>query len=300
MDFQFDSIKPVPFLEYKAVLSDPDNASEFDIVIDGESSLEAYCKSLFQKIYKIEFSEISPFLKYQCLLYKDILSWLNSLEQLIKSNVELFDSKLLVQRKIMFTSLIDIKRENLQPKKEFEPKPKRSGKKPNCYSDDKSFCFEEDLAYIETLETTTEKIRYLNSQIADYTLFLPEYESNQLRKFDEQCNVKINHLLNDEKLQKQIEAEKLTKMDSVTKNPVNAELKAISYAFVQLRQKKGKDGKPILDWTTKQTVDYICNTLCEPDGTSYNPATVRTYLSPNNSYGRPKKDDEIDIDGLNL
>lgn len=300
MDFQFNSIKPVPFTEYKAVLSDPANASEFDIVIDGERSLEAYCKSLFQKVYKIEFSEIPSFFKYQCLLYKDTLTWLNNLEQLIKAHIELFDTKLLVHRKIMFTTLIDLQRENIQPHKEFVPKLNRSRNKPNCYSDDKSFCFEEDLAYIDTLETTTEKIRYLNSQITDYTLFLPEYESNQLRKFDDQCRVKINHLLNDEKLQKQIEDEKHTKIVPIVKNPINAELKALCYVFVQLKQRKGKDGKPLLDWTTKQIVDFICNTLCEPDGTSFNPATVRTYLSPNNLYGRPKKDDEIDLDSLNL
>ena len=300
MDLRRANIKTVPFPEYISVLPDLADSSEFDIVIVGESSVDAYSLSLFHKIYSIEFSEIDPFFRYQCNLYKDPLTWLTNLKQLIKENLELFDTKLLVQRKFMFTSQINLRRERYQTQKEDEPKIKKSRKKPNCYSDEKVFCFEEDLAHVDSLVSLTEKILYLRARIKDYTLFSPEYENTQLKKFDVQCQVLIDHLLNEDNLLQQIEAQKQTNHTVSVRYPVNANLKAVCYAFVQLRQNKGNEGKPVLEWTTKQTVDYICNTLCEPDGTLFNPATVRTYLSSNNVYGRPKKDDEINLDGIIL
>jgi hypothetical protein len=300
MDLRRANIKTVPFPEYISVLPDLADSSEFDIVIVGESSVDAYSLSLFHKIYSIEFSEIDPFFRYQCNLYKDPLTWLTYLKQLIKENLELFDTKLLVQRKFMFTSQINLRRERYQTQKEDEPKIKKSRKKPNCYSDEKVFCFEEDLAHVDSLLSLTEKILYLRARIKDYTLFSPEYENTQLKKFDVQCQVLIDHLLNEDNLLQQIEAQKQTNHTVSVRYPVNANLKAVCYAFVQLRQNKGNEGKPVLEWTTKQTVDYICNTLCEPDGTLFNPATVRTYLSSNNVYGRPKKDDEINLDGIIL
>ena len=300
MDLRRATIKTVPFPEYITVLPDLADSSEFDIVVVGEQSEEAYCFSLFQKIYNIEFSEIDPFFRYQCNLHKDAFTWLTCLKQLIKENLELFDTKLLVQRKFMFTSQINLRRELLQARKEDLPKPKKIRKKPNAYSDEEVFCFEADKAHVNTLETLTEKILYLKARIKDYDLCSLEYENTQLKKFDVQCQVLINHLLNEDQLLQQIEAQKQNNHAVTVRYPVNANLKAVCYAFVQLRQNKGSDGKPVLEWTTKQTVDYICNTLCEPDGTLFNPATVRTYLSSNNVYGRPKKDDEIHLDGIIL
>lgn len=300
MDLRRANIKTVPFPEYITVLPDLADSSEFDIVVVGERSEEAYCFSLFHKIYTIEFSEIDPFFRYQCNLHKDAVTWLTCLKQLIKENLELFDTKLLVQRKFMLTSQINLRRELLQTKKEDLPKQKKTRKKLNAYDDEQVFCFDTDQAHIDTLETVTEKILYLTGRIKDYSLFTPEYENTQIKKFDVQCKVLIEHLLNEDKLLQQIEAQKQTNPGLTVRNPVNADLKTICYAFVQLRQTKGKDGKPYLDWTIKQTADYICNTLCEPDGTLFNLATVKTYLSPTNLYGRPKKGDEIELDGLNI
>jgi len=300
MELRLATIKTVPFPEYITVLPDPAEASEFSIAIVGESSVDAYCLSLFYKIYTIDFSEIDPFFRYQCGLYKDPFTWLKFLKKLIKANLELFDTKLLVQRRFMFTSQIDLRKEKYLSQKADEPKLKQLPKKPNCYSDEKVFCFEEDLAHVDSLVSLAEKILYLKARIKDYTLFSPEYENTHLKKFDVQCQVLIDHLVNEDKLLEQIESQKLPRLEPFARNPVNVDLKAICYALVQLRQKKAKDGKPILDWTIKQTVDYICNTLCEHDGTLFNPATVRTYLSSNNVYGRPKKDDEINLDGIIL
>lgn len=300
MDLRRATIKTVPFPEYITVLPDLADSSEFDIVVVGERSEEAYCFSLFHKIYTIEFSEIDPFFKYQCNLHKDALTWLTCLKQLIKENLELFDTKLLVQRKFMFTSQINLRRELLQTKKEDLPKPKKTRKKPNAYDDEQVFCFDLDKAHVDTLDTVTEKILYLTGRIKEYSLFTPEYENTQIKKFDLQCKVLIKHLMQEDQLLQQIEAQKQTKTSTNVKYPVNAELKAICYAFVQLRQRKGRDGKLILEWSTKQTVEYICNTFCEPDGSSFNPSTVRTYLSTGKIENRPKKDDEIDLEGLFL
>ena len=298
MDLRRANIKTVPFPEHMTVLPDLADSSEFDIVVDGERSEETYCFSLFHKIYTIEFSEIDPFFRYQCNLHKDALTWLTCLKQLIKENLELFDSKLFVQRKFMFTSQINLRRELLQTKKEDLPKQKKTRKKLNAYDDEQVFCFDIEQAHIDTLETVTEKILYLAGRIKDFSLFTPEYENTQIKKFDVQCKVLVEHLLNEDKLLQQIEAQKQTMPIATVKYPVNADLKVICFGFVQLRQKKGKDGKPVLDWTIKQTVDFICNTLCEPDGTLFNPATVRTYLSSSNGFGRPKKDDEINLEGI--
>jgi len=90
MDLRRATIKTVPFPEYITVLPDLADSSEFDIVVVGERSEEAYCFSLFHKIYTIEFSEIDPFFRYQCNLHKDALTWLTCLKQLIKENLESF------------------------------------------------------------------------------------------------------------------------------------------------------------------------------------------------------------------
>ncbi len=300
MDSQYNNIKAVPFTEYSALRQEQSKKPDLDIVIDGEISLNDYCTALFIKIFEIGLSELNAFLKYQCRLYKDPVLWLNSLEKLMKVNVKMFGDVEQHQRHIKLISLIDNQRDKLLPNPDDDSKPKKSCKKVNGFSDDKEFNFESVLLHLKTLETTAEKILYLNAQITDYRIHPPDYECKQLEKFDEQCRFMIGHLKNEEDLLQQVEAQKLAKIDSIVKFPVNAELKALCYAFIQLREKKGKNGKPLLPWTTKQTNYFISNILCELDGSSFNPGTVRTYLSPGKSSNRPKEDDEINLNDFNL
>ncbi|MDP2423754.1 MAG: hypothetical protein U1C46_06955 [Bacteroidales bacterium] len=60
--------------------------------------------------------------------------------------------------------------------------------------------------------------------------------------------------------------------------------------------KPTRNGRAILPWTITEATQYICSTLCEPDGSSINPVTVRTYLSASKPDSRPKSHTEINFD----
>ena len=218
----------------------------------------------------------------------------------MKVNIKMFSDAELQLRHFKLISLMDIQRDKLLPNPDDDPKPKKSRKKVNGFSDDKEFSFESVLLHLQTLETTAEKILYLNSQISDYRLHPPDYVCEQLEKFDEQCRFMIKHLLDEVDLMQQVEAQKQARFDTTLRLPVNVELKALCFAFTQLRQKKGKNRKPLLPWTTNQTIDFICSTLCDLDGFPFNQGSVRTYLSPGKFGNRPKEDDEINLNGFDL
>jgi hypothetical protein len=77
--------------------------------------------------------------------------------------------------------------------------------------------------------------------------------------------------------------------------PYNGNLKTLCDFFYKLMKKKATNGKPIFPWTIAQATDHICNSFCEPYGSTINSATVRTYLSSSKPESRPKSENEMEI-----
>jgi hypothetical protein len=77
--------------------------------------------------------------------------------------------------------------------------------------------------------------------------------------------------------------------------PYHGDLKILCDVFYQLMRKPVPGGTTILPWNITETTNFICNHFCEPNGSSINPATVRTYLSDSKPESRPKADKQIKI-----
>jgi hypothetical protein len=291
MDDSFSKIQHVQFFEHP--FSEPKQIppDDFAIIIRGTFSIQQYCQKLFQKVFTIGLSEITAFLDHHCSLTLHPNRWLNSLEKLIKLNIDLFDTRPLQHRHTKLISEICLKRLTLQMN---QPKVKKQARKLNGYSDEKEYSFAQVKDHITTLETTDEKIAYLNDQIIDYRQNPPDFVSIKEKPFDKQCKLEIERLEKQELLNEKINRKKNADMQG-QKMPFNGNLNVLCDVFYKLMIKKAPNGKPILPWNITQATDHICNSFCEPDGSSLSPATVRTYLSPSKPESRPKTKDELEI-----
>ncbi len=263
--------------------------TEFAIPLSADFSMADYCQALFQKALTIGLSEIADLLDYHCTKVKNPLRWLNSLEKLIKENIDIFDSRLLQHRHTKLISQIDIKRHSLQI---VQPQPLKLHKKINGFSDEKDYSFLAVRDHLKTLETHEEKIAFLEDQICDYKQHPPDYVSTKQQPFDIQCALEIERLEKQEKLSQKAEARKNTAKQG-KKMPYHGDLKVLCDVFHKLMTKPTPKGSTILPWTAAEATEYICNTLCEADGSPINPATVRTYLTGSRP---PKADWEVTLD----
>jgi hypothetical protein len=291
MDDPFPTLQPVQFTDHPFYGPKHSTTDELTIVLNKGFSMHAYCQTLFRKVYTIGLSEIPAFLDHQCSQAKNPVKWLNSLEKLIKINVDLFDTRALHHRHTKLISEIGLKRLTLQMN---QPNPKKQAHKLNGYSEEKEYSFTQVKDHLATLETTEEKIAYLHDQIFDYRQNPPDFVSIKEKPFDKQCKLEIERLEKQEALQQQSRARK-NMIGQGSKLPYNGNLKTLCDFYYKLMKKKAPNGKPILPWTITQATDHICNTFCEPDGSSLSPATVRTYLSPSKPESRPKAMDELEI-----
>ncbi|MDZ4203232.1 MAG: hypothetical protein U1C46_00305 [Bacteroidales bacterium] len=263
-----------------------------DVTLHSSFTTQEYCNALFHKIFTIGLSEISGFLDYQCAQLKNPSRWLNALEKLIKENLELFLTRHHQHRHTKLISQIDIKRHSLQAVK---PLLRKQHKKVNAFTDEKEYCFttvREQSAQFETLE---EKIAFLHGQIFDYRQHSPDFISLKEQPFDRLCELEIERLEKNEMLLQKATARKNADKKG-KKLPYNGELKFLCDVFFKLMHKPTRNSKTILPWTITETTEYICSTLCEPDGSSINPVTVRTYLSASKPDSRPKTHTEINFD----
>jgi len=188
------TFKLVFFQEYKTLHPEQDNGSGFEVIIEGEFSMNTYCQLLFNKIFNIKASKIADFLDYQCHLFKKPILWLNSLEKLVNSNDIQFEGKRLDSRYIKLISQFDIKRHSLQTIMDDDSNPKRSRKKLNGYTDEKEYSFTVVIDQLEKYNILEEKISYLQDQITDYQQNPPVFVSTIVKPFDTQCELEIVRL----------------------------------------------------------------------------------------------------------
>lgn len=288
MNAQHPEVISVPFSEvpdYKNDLSPP------AFVIASPDSQDRYSIDLFSKILTLGLSEISAFLDHQCTHLKNPIKWLNSLEKLIKHNVDHFNTRQLDHRHTKLISEIGLKRHTIQ---QTTAPQKRHNKKLNGYSDEKEYSFADVKEQLKSIETPDEKIVFLHGQIFDYRQNPPEFVSLKEQLFDRQCELEIERIEKQELLIQKI-SEKRNASKKGKKMPYTGDLNVICDVFHQLINTASTQGSAILPWTITETTEFICNTLCEADGSSINPASVRTYLSGNRLGKRPKTHREVRI-----
>lgn len=287
MDQQFTNFIPVTFSEHPFIKPSQEKASEFDISIEAPFSNEKYSLAIFEKIFTVGLSEIAPLLDHHCSLVKNPTKWLNSLEKLIKENIDLFDTRKLLHRHTKLISQIDIKR--IQSKLSNARQ-----KKLNGFSDEKEYCFANVQQQIQQFEFLEEKIAYLHGQILDYRQNPPDFVSTREQHFDAQCELEIERIEKQDALLQKAS----TRKNAIKKGkmmPVEGELKILCDAFFKMMHMPTKSGKPFLAWTITEATDFICSNFCASDGTPFNPVTVRTYLSASKPDSRPKRDSEFSL-----
>jgi hypothetical protein len=268
-----------------------ETATELDIVIEAPFSSEDYCQAIFQKVLTIGLSESAAFLDHHCSLVKNPVLWINTLEKLLKENVEKFKTKILLHRQIKFISQIDLKRHEL---KEAASKPEKKHKKLNGYNTDKEYSFSSVKESLNTYETSDEKISFLRNQIFDYKQNPPDFLSTKEQPFDLQCSLEIERIEIQELHNQKIKNKKNTTGNGV-KNVVNGDLKILCDVFFKMMSRVYDDGQRMLPWTIMQATEHICRSFCDADGASFNPLTVRTYLSASKPENRPKSDTEFNV-----
>ncbi|MBE0663990.1 MAG: hypothetical protein IH597_16150 [Bacteroidales bacterium] len=287
----FPKLQHVQFFEHPFSEPSQTTPDDFAIIISGPFTIHQFCQNLFQKIFTIGLSEIATFLDYHCSQVKNPSRWLNSLEKLIKLNIDLFDTRPLHHRHTKLISEICLKRLTMQMN---QPKSKKSAGKLNGYSDEKEYSFSQVKDHLATLETTEEKIALLQDQIIDYRQNPPDFICTKEQPFDHQCNLEIERLEKQELLYEKINRKKNNDKQG-HKMPFNGNLNVLCDVYYKLMMKRAPNGKPILPWSITQATDHICNSYCEADGSSLSPATVRTYLSPSKPESRPISENELEI-----
>ncbi|MBE0662305.1 MAG: hypothetical protein IH597_07545 [Bacteroidales bacterium] len=287
----FPNLHHVQFFEHPFSEPTQTTPDDFAIIISGPFSTHQFCQNLFQKIFTIGLSEIAAFLDYHCNQVENPNRWLNSLEKLIKLNVDLFETRPLQHRHTKLISQIDIKRLSLQLPTTLL---RKHSKKLNGYSDEKEYSFADVREHLKTYETLEEKIALLQDQIIDYRQNPPDFICTKEQPFDHQCNLEIERLEKQELLYEKINRKKNNDKQG-HKMPFNGNLNFLCDVYYKLMMKRAPNGKLILPWSITQATEHICNSFCEADGSSLSPTTVRTYLSPSKPESRPNSENEMDI-----
>lgn len=293
------TFKLVFFQEYKTLRSEQDNGSGFEVIIDGEFSMNAYCQLLFNKIFNIKASKIADFLDYQCHLFIKPILWLNSLEKLVNSNDIQFEGKRLDSRYIKLISQFDIKRHSLQTIVDEDSNPKRSRKKLNGYTDEKEYSFSVVQEQLEKYNILEEKISYLQDQITDYQQNPPVFVSTIVKPFDTQCELEIVRLERQEKLLLQLQEKKAKLVPEIIpfqKIRITTNLNVFVYVFFQLMNNHNAGGKPVIEATIAQIAALISRHFLDKDGFDISASTVATILDPNKHEKRPKGNKRIQLD----
>jgi hypothetical protein len=208
MDDPFPKLQPVQFTDHPFYGPKHSTTDELTIVLNKGFSMHAYCQTLFRKVYTIGLSEIPAFLDHQCSQAKNPVKWLNSIEKLIKINVDLFDTRALHHRHTKLISEIGLKRHSLHYSITSH---KADRKKLNGFSDDKEYSFSSVREQLPAYETTEEKIAYLHGQIFDYRQNPPDFLCTKKQPFDSQCKLEIERLQKQERLLQKINQKKTLK-----------------------------------------------------------------------------------------
>ena len=303
MDFDYDTIKTVPFQDYSVATQGNNKNNLLEITIDGEFSSSEYCKQIFKKVRTIGLSELVDFLDYQCAQLRSPISWLNSLEKLISVNMASFNTEDLLHRHSKWVGEIISKRHDLKAESVQHARAQKTKHFLNGYSGDKVYSIDAVKEKIEVMETAEEKVLYLKAQIKDYRQNPPEYEYTLKPKFDQLCKLEIDDILDSEELLNKVKAKKATQKKTAAVDPkgqILCNTNAFLDMFFQMMNDLSIDGDPLLKITPVDLASMICENIKDKDGYPISRATILTILDPNRPDKRPKPHKRYkinDIDG---
>ena len=302
MDLLPDNIKTVHFPEFHFVKPNQANATVLDIILEGDISSDAYCQAIFKKVLTIGLSEIVDFIDHHCEILKCPISWLNSLEKLLRLNLSWFNNDGEKFRPIKWGSEIISKRHEIKAESMQNAREKKLHEAMNGFTGDKIYSFETVKEAIRTMEIAEEKILYLRTQIKDYKQNPPEFESNRKPKFDEQCQVEINGVIEEEELLQKVQAKRSSKKQNLLSDPrgkIYCNTNAFLDIFYQLTNELRVGVNPLLSISTADLTEMICQNFSDKDGNPISRFTVQTILDPHRPDKRPKPPRRYKVNGIN-
>ena len=289
--------KVFPFKEFTSVKITKAFHPLFDVEYTSDENLLSYCQNLMDKIFKLQYSEISNFIRHHCSIAKNPIVWLNHFEVLILENENLFKNDGNEIRLIKFQTCIEVKKYELNSEKSRQSLPRPNIKEINAESQERYFSFREVKEQLEKINSFEEKIVFLTHQKYDYQQSVIDFVNPNLPKFNKQCDKEIKRLKEINELE--LSSHKVgTKVSSASLNKIkiNSNINQFVDVFFQLNRELHIEGKPFLDGNTRDFAMLISNNFIDKDGQEISYATVETILRPSRYDKRPKSHRRINVD----
>lgn len=294
-------MQTAPFVELLAVPQAQAKNPLFDIIVEGNITIQNYCNALIAKILTLDQSKFPDFIDYQFNQVKNPEVWICKLEKLLANNESIFSSEKAMSRYNKLYILIEKKRTELQSSCVKEAVIKTPKRLINAESEERCFSFHEVKQHIETIESFGEKIIYLADEIFEYKQADIISINNKLQAYDAQCNHLMEKLQTMRKMRAELEKEKkeqVTNQSYFNKLKFNGNVNQLVDIYYQLSRELFVDGKSMIDGSVNDLVAIIVNSYVDKDGKEISPETVKTILTPSRTEKRPKPHKRIDIDKM--
>jgi len=294
-------MQTAPFVELLAVPQAQAKNPLFDIIVEGNITIQSYCNALIDKILKLNQSQFPAFIDYQFNQVKNPEVWICKLEKLLANNEAFFSSKTAMSRYNKLYFLIEKKRTELQSSRVKEPVAKTPKKFINAESEDRHFSFYELKKQLDNINDDNQKILLLTKEMFEYQQANIEFINQKTPFYDAQCTKEIENIYALQKIQAAIEEAQKLKLSSPKPNKklkFNGNLNQLVDMFYQLNRELFIDGKPYIDENTNDLADWIVNSFLDKEGKEISPLTVKTILKPSKEDKRPNTHKRLDIDKL--
>lgn len=279
-----------PFKEHPIVDTSCVEPQEYDIKLEDKFTLESYCQTLLSKILTLNKSKIKPFIRYQVEMLSDPFIWLNKLEKLIDLNREQFTTKDQNCKLDKALVVIEVFRQEIE-----------SGK----FSTSK-FNFKKVKQKIQCYKTPEDKLSYLLELKTEYLQFKPAVLPPGEVAFDIQCDLEMNLLKSQRKLNKKATSLSLGRGTEgegpyvrsevrLPKLQINSKLNSFVDIFYQMMYEKQINGKPYLSATPNEVAEVISKIFIDKEGNEISQDTVKTILRPSRFEKRPKGNARLNI-----
>jgi hypothetical protein len=294
-------MQTAPFVELLAVPQAQAKNPLFDIIVEGNITIQSYCNALIDKILKLNQSQFPAFIDYQFNLVKNPEVWICKLEKLLANNEAFFSSKTAMSRYNKLYFLIEKKRTELQSSSVKESITKTPKKFINAESEDRHFSFYEIRKQLENIRDDNQKILLLTKEMFEYQQASIEFINQKTPIYDAQCKKEIENIYALQKIEaaiKEAQIQKAVGQMPFKKMQINCNLNQFIDVYYQFTRELFVDGKSMIDGSVNDLVAIIVNSYVDKDGKEISPETVKTILTPSRTEKRPKPHKRIDIDKM--
>jgi hypothetical protein len=293
-------MQTAPFVELLAVPQAQAKNPLFDIIVEGNITIQNYCNALIAKILKLDQSKFPDFIDYQINQVKNPDIWICKLEKLLANNEAIFSNEKAMSRYNKLYILIEKKRTELQSSSVKVQIQKATKRQINADTDERYFSFFETKNFVNSLNNHNDKIIYLMDEIFEYNKADIVSLNNKLQSYDKQCNQLIEQLQIMRKVKNDFEKENQEKISNepcsnvpFQKIKLNGPTNIITNAFKQMMVDVKPSGKPYIHGKIKDISQFICEIFVDEKGEPLSQATIQTYLSPNRTDKDPNNDIKV-------